>query len=154
MSYKIHLDSCIPLVIIAESKPTNIKHAQKSSLHYHSQFLVDICFIDIKRTNDNIHWPRIKMIFWWFTVKYRNITVGFCLNFFFMLPLKWHKSVSLPFLPHCVVPLQQLMVQMYNSRSESGHKFHLFLTDAYFAIQLPSTCTFFMSCLFSDMEIC
>lgn len=46
-------------------------------------------------------------------VKYRNITVGFCLNFFFMLPLKWHKSVPLPFLPHCVVPLQQLMVQMY-----------------------------------------
>lgn len=34
-----------------------------------------------------------------------------------------------------------------------GHKLHLSLTDANFPSHLPSTCTFFMSSLFSDMEI-
>lgn len=54
-SYKIYLDTWILQVIIAETKPMTINHAQQSISHIIPYFMMDIYFIDIKRTNDNIN---------------------------------------------------------------------------------------------------
>lgn len=54
-SYKIYLDIWILQVIVAETKPTNINHTQQSIPHIIPYFMMDICFIDSKRTNDNIN---------------------------------------------------------------------------------------------------
>lgn len=58
--------------------------------------------------------------FHWQYDSYRNITVGICLNFcFVMWPLTWYKSVPwLYLLSHNAVLLPQLMAQVLNVRSD------------------------------------